>query len=136
MGWFPRAPGFYLAGLAQYRAGKYKQAIKRLNRSLTVDPGWPTRALGYPVLALAYHRAGQAKEAPAALASAEKMLDHWTAKMLQGPVATMPIPWFDWLECNLLYREARTRITGSAPPDDLRQGTLEQRALAALESNP
>jgi serine/threonine protein kinase len=135
MMWFPRAPGLYLAGLAHYRAGRSEQAINRLRRSLSEDPGWPTREISYPVLALAYHRAGRAREARAALAAAEKVLDRWTAKMVQSPVGTMPIPWFDWIECNLLYREARALITGSVPPADPRQRTLEQRALAALESS-
>src|SRR5262245_10702447 len=45
----------------------------------------------------------------------------------------MPIPWFDWLECLMFYREARLLLTGSAPAEDPRLRTVRERALAALD---
>ena len=122
----------YVAGLAHYRAGQYDQAVERLGESAVMDPNWNARAINYPVLAMAYHRLGKAEEARQALASAEKAIDGWTEAMVQGPVGTMPIPWFDWLECCHFYQEAKQLITGSPPPDDPRLRVIRERALAAL----
>jgi hypothetical protein len=132
MGWFPRAPALYVGGLAHYRAGDYDTSLQRLHEAQTVEPGWPLPVVIYPVLALAHHRVGQADQARQALASAEKAIDQWTVKMLQGGVGTAPFPWFDWIECLLLYREARVLITGSAPPGDPRLDTMERHALEAI----
>jgi serine/threonine protein kinase/Flp pilus assembly protein TadD len=132
MAWFPRAPTLYVTGLAHYRAGKYDTSLQRLREAQTVEPGWPLPVVIYPVLAMAHHRAGQADQARQALASAEKAIDQWTVRMLQGGVGTAPFPWFDWIECLLLYREARVLITGSAPPGDPRLDTMERHALEAI----
>jgi serine/threonine protein kinase/Flp pilus assembly protein TadD len=122
----------YIAGMAHYRAGDYEQAVTRLRQALAADPNWGARAINYPALAMAYHRLGQAAEARQALAAAEKAIDEWTDAMDKGPVGTMPILWFDWLECRLYYREAKRLLTGSLPADDPRLGTMHERALAAL----
>src|SRR5262249_22016383 len=84
-------------------------------------------------LAIAYHRLGRADEARRALASAEKAIDRWTEALFRGPVGTMPIPWFDWLECLIFYREAKVLLTGSPPAEDPRLRTVRERALAALD---
>jgi tetratricopeptide (TPR) repeat protein len=120
MGWFPRSPVLYLAGLAHYRAGKYEKSTELLRESLTSSPEWPTKAVGYPALALAHHRAGRMAEARKALASADKALDGWTKEMQAAPVGTMPLPWFDWIDFLCLHREATRLITGTSPPEDLR----------------
>jgi tetratricopeptide (TPR) repeat protein len=124
----------YVAGLAQYRAGQYEQAVERFREALTVDPNWRARAINYPGLAMAYHHLGRVDEARGALAAAEKAIDGLTEVMARGPVGTMPIPWFDWLECRYLYREAKLLLTGSPPPDDPRLRLIQERALSALSS--
>jgi serine/threonine protein kinase/predicted Zn-dependent protease len=123
----------YVAGLAHLRAGQYERAVARLQGSLTVGADWRARAINYPPLALAYHHLGRADQARAALASAEKAIDGWTEALFKGPVGTMPIPWFDWLECLLFYREAKRLITGAPPVEDARLQTVRERALAALD---
>jgi hypothetical protein len=133
MAWQPRGANLYVAGLAHFRAGHFDQAVERLRQSLTDDPGWPGRLIPYPALAMAYHRAGQADAARDALAAAETAIGQWTEAMLEDPTGTTPIPWFDWLECLVLYREARMLLTGFTPPDDPRLRTIEERALAALQ---
>jgi hypothetical protein len=130
---FMRGPAVYVAGLAHYRAQQYDPAIDQLRESL--DMPWPARGIAFPVLAMAHHRLGRADESRAALAAAHEAIDGWTEAMLEGPVGTMPIPWFDWVECLVLYREANMLISGFAPPDDPRLQVIEQRALSALQTS-
>jgi eukaryotic-like serine/threonine-protein kinase len=122
----------YVAGIAHYRAGHYELAVQRLTESLKFVPNWKASPINYPVLAMALHRGKHDAEAREALASAAKAIDAWTEEMYRGPVGTMPIPWFDWLECRIYYREATILITGSPPPDDPRLHVIQERALAIL----
>src|SRR5262249_599839 len=46
----------YLLGVAQYRAGQYAPAVRRLRESLRGHPDEAARAISYPVLAMAHHR--------------------------------------------------------------------------------
>jgi serine/threonine protein kinase len=132
--WQPRGATLYITGLAHYRAGQFDQAVERLRQSLTDDPGWPGRSIPHPALAMAYHRAGQGDAAREALTDAEKAIDRWTTAMLEDPIGTTPIPWFDLLECLVLYREAKIVLTGFAPADDPRLRTVEERSLAVIQN--
>ncbi|HEV3118398.1 MAG TPA: protein kinase, partial [Gemmataceae bacterium] len=134
---------FYLLGVAQYRAGQYEPAVGRLRESLPVHPDWTGQALGYPVLAMAHHRLGQTAEARQALDAAAETIDRWTRDRYQiqeeknwiihlGATGDWPIAWWDWLECQLCYREARVLIDGSPPGDDPRLYVLRARAFAGL----
>lgn len=123
----------YVAGLAHYRAGQFAEAVARLRLALD-DRGWRARAIAYPALAMAYHRSGQAEQSREALAHAREAIEQWTAEMGTGPVGRMPILWLDWIEGQLLYREASILMTGFAPADDPRLRAVEQRALAAIET--
>ncbi|MDB5338550.1 MAG: pknB 32 [Planctomycetaceae bacterium] len=127
----PRGAVLYVAGLAHYRAGNYDRALVRLGESLSEDRGWPGRSICYPVQAMAYHRTGKKAEAREALETTKQTIDDWLTSMLDSPVGETPVPWFDWIECQLLYREASALITGSAPPDDPRLKTIEDRARSA-----
>jgi hypothetical protein len=123
----------YVAGLAHYRAGQFDDAVTRLRQAVD-DRGWRERSIAYPALAMAYHRSGHADEAKKALASTEAAIDQWTKEMLEAPVGRMPLLWFDWIECQLLYREASILLTGFAPADDPRLRNVEERALAAIQN--
>jgi tetratricopeptide (TPR) repeat protein len=122
----------YVEGLVHYRAGQYAEAVKSSRQSLSAIPEWNARAINYPVLAMALHHLGKADEARQALASAEKAIDQWTETMFRGPVDSMPIPWIDWIECRLLYREATQLLTGVPPAEDPRLRTIQERARAAI----
>jgi tetratricopeptide (TPR) repeat protein len=133
----------YLLGIAQYRAGQHEEAIRRLRESLQGKPERPARALSYPVLAMAYHRLGQAAEARQALDTAAETLDRWTRDRYQagdrkhwvshqGAVPKWPVAWWDWVEFQLYYREARVLIAGTPPPTDPRLHVLRARAFAGL----
>jgi len=93
------------------------------------------------VLAMAHHRLGQAAEARQALDEAARALDRWTGETYQKKgrhpfhfeaAACWPVPWWDWLEGRLLYREARVLIDGSPPAGDPRLQVLRARAFVGL----
>lgn len=128
---YPHGATAYVAGLAHYRAGQYEQAVLRLTEAME-DYRWSARPIVYPVLAMALHRVGKAEKARDALVTSAKEIDQWTTEMQEGPTGSMPIPWFDWIECQLLHREASILLAGFAPADDQRLRKLEQRALDVL----
>jgi serine/threonine protein kinase len=141
--WF----SLYLVGIAHYRAGHDDQAVRLLQDSLTARwglpvPDSPLRSLAYPVLAMAHHRLGHAAQARQALADAARALDQWTRTRCNAPpeswvhhrgaAASWPITWWDWLEFQNYYSEARLLIEGTPPPDDVRWHLLRARAFAGL----
>src|SRR5690606_37452649 len=46
-----------------------------------------------------------------------------------------PIAWWDWLECQLFYREAKLLVDGAPPAEDPRRLVLRARAFAGLRRN-
>jgi Flp pilus assembly protein TadD len=139
----PGVPHYlYVLGLAQYRAGHYEQAVRRLRESLTSSMDWSPKALNYPVLAMAHHRLGQGALARQALDQASQAIDQWIRDRYQsqkghwvhhlGAVGFWPIPWWDWLEGQLFYREAKELIDGAASQEDPRPRVLRARAFAGL----
>jgi hypothetical protein len=90
-------------GAALYRAGRFEEAIRRLDQSIHIrgDGGDP-RAFAF--LALAHHRLGHRDEA-----------ERWLDKL----VASRPKQGFDFsmddVEIRILHREAESLILGSRP---------------------
>jgi tetratricopeptide (TPR) repeat protein len=136
----------YLLGIVEYRAGHHEEAAAWLRDSLTGYPEWQCRALSYPVLAMAHHRLKRAPEARAALQSAAQAIERWTRERFGhaeqtpwvthfGATANWPIGWWDWLECQLYYREATLLINGAPAPEDPRLLVLRARALAGMRRN-
>ncbi len=135
----------YVLGIAHYRAGQHEQAVQRLTESLTGGPEWPGRPMSYPALAMAQHRLGRTTEARQALDAAAKAIDAWTQQVYesspigsslhQGAVVEWPIAWWDWLECQVYYREAAELL--GAPPlsEDPRLHVLRARAFVSLRRN-
>ncbi|HEV3343692.1 MAG TPA: protein kinase [Pirellulales bacterium] len=133
----------YSLGVAHYRAGQYDEAIRRLRESLDADPACVVRPLSYPVLAMAYYSQGEADLARQALNEAAQALDRWTQRRYEsqhrisvvhrGAVATWPVAWWEWLECELFYAEAKQLIDGLPPPEDPRLLVLSARAFAGLQ---
>ena len=131
----------YILGTAQYRAGQDDPAIQRLGEALAASD-LRTRLLSYPVLAMAHHRQGRPAEAREALDKAARILDQWTRERYQsqgedwvihlGAEVVWPVSWWDWMECQIYYREAKVLIDGSPPPDDPRLHVLRARAFAGL----
>jgi tetratricopeptide (TPR) repeat protein len=123
----------YVLGTAHYRAGQYDKAVQRLEEALAVQPQWAIRWLSYPVLAMAHHRLGHESEARQALNEAARIADQWTQERYTGQAANWPAPWWDYLECQLLYGEARVLIDRAPPPDDPRLHVLRARSFAGLD---
>lgn len=120
------------AGHIEYRAGRYELAVEHLRQAVGAEARDSARATVYPMLAMACHRAGRREDAQAALVVAEANMNQWIEQMVGGLVGTMPIFWFDWVECSLLLDEASMLITGQRRAVDPRLAVLEQRALEAI----
>ncbi len=127
----PRGVTQYTVGLALYRAGRYTDALAAFRDAIS-DDGWRHRTIALPALAMAYHRNGDAAQAREAFEKSEQEIDTLTRSIERGPVGAMPIPWFDWIECLLLHREASILLTGFAPAEDPRLREVEQRALRSI----
>ena len=121
-------------GLVHYRRGQYEQAIVQLEQSLKVDGSWIAGGHTYPVLAMAYHRLGRKEKAREALEKTERLIDQWSNDFLRVPAWSTAMPWFNWMACYLLYREAETLINGVAPVDDPRMYVARARSFAALKN--
>jgi serine/threonine protein kinase/lipoprotein NlpI len=132
----------YVLGIACLRAGGYDEVV-RLLQQWAAEPHWAIRFLSYPVLAMAHHHLGHETEARQALAEAAHILDRWTQERFVGQGGNWeihprgdvvwPAPWWDYLECQLFYAEARRLIDGAPPPDDPRLHVLRARAFTGLD---
>jgi WD40 repeat protein len=110
-------------GAALYRAGRFEEAIRRLEESIKTrgDEGVPK---GFAFLAMAHHRLGHLGDAK-----------HWLDKLIAWQVDEATSSW-DELQIRILRREAETLILGSrsaaatsdsvAPPEN-ESGDLEAK---------
>ena len=103
-----------------------------LNWLMESNSRFPPLRIALPFLAMTHHGLGQTDQADATLTDAAAALDEWSSTLQESGIAQLPIPWFDYLECLILYREAHQLIRQSAPPPDARLTLLEQDALATL----
>jgi hypothetical protein len=127
---------WHAAGLAHYRAGNSDRAIERLEQ--VVKSPWPfaSTKTAWPVLAMAYHAEGRSADAERALAEAAAALNAWFDMLADGSLAELPVPWFDFIECVLLYEEAQQIVRGESPPRDARLAAFESRAVELLRGEP
>jgi tetratricopeptide (TPR) repeat protein len=87
-------------GVAEHRAGNHAASIEWLERmGPTVDQRNPWHAIAYSVIAMSQHHLGQAEQARASLGRARAVLAIDAQRPGQGD-------WFDWLHCEILFREA------------------------------
>jgi Flp pilus assembly protein TadD len=91
-------------GLAHLRAGHWDEAARHLRDA---DRGWAVAPLNWLGLALVHGRRGQPAEARRWLDKANAVLDR-----------TSPATWptWDWLEAQVLRREAETLLKAPPPP--------------------
>ncbi len=127
--WVP----LYVRGAVCYRAGRFEEAVRLLRDSLSRTREG-ARTLNFPYLAMSLHRLDKADEARQELRNAREVLDQWAQAVFDRPNWFVPVPywWYDWLECQVLYREAHRLIERSDPPEDPRLHVVRGRAFAAL----
>ena len=125
----------YVEGLARFRAGQDEKAVELFRKSLDATPRWNTGVINHSPLAMAYHRLGKSDEARRELAEADRVFTQGIWAISEMPLGLMPSSWSDWLEAQLLHREATVLLTGSPPPKSPRLEALRERALAALYGN-
>ena len=120
--------GLYLLGLAEHRAGQHAQAAERLRQAIAATSDPNEKVLAYPVLAMAFHHAGHPIEARQALQATAEAIDLRTEQMYRGSarggfVGLGPageFAWWDWIECQVYYRQAKLLLDGAAPSEDWR----------------
>ncbi len=82
---------------------------------------------------MSLHRLGKADAARPELRNAREALDRWAQAVFVRPDRFLPVPyWYDWVECQVLYREAQRLIERSDPAEDPRLLVVRGRAFAAL----
>jgi serine/threonine protein kinase/tetratricopeptide (TPR) repeat protein len=124
-----------LSGRACYLAGDLEKAAANFRQSIAKGAGSPSgiHRINYLGLAMALQRQGQIAEAKEALVRAEQARDEWINTMHDGLVGTMPFHWTDWLECEILYRQAKSQITSAHPGEDPRLLAIQERAATAIK---
>jgi serine/threonine protein kinase/Tfp pilus assembly protein PilF len=126
--WVP----LYVRGAVCYRAGRLDEAVQCLRAALSY-PNRDAMAMAFPVLAMALHRQGQTDAARQELENARQALDQWSQAAFRNADGSHRVPyWYDWVECQVLYREAHAQIEPPPPPEDPRLRVVRGRAFAAL----
>ena len=104
----------FVKGLAEYRSGNFEKAAEWTKMALEQAGEVFTRDVqAYSVLALAQYRLNHADEARAALSKAGEIAEGKLAKRGSGDLGP---DWHDWIIAQILLREARGLIEGSAAP--------------------
>jgi tetratricopeptide (TPR) repeat protein len=132
----------HLQGLALLRAGRAREAVERCRQSLAADPQGFRRELNYPILALAHHQLGEDSQARAAFDRSVQVMREWTTQRCDpgsepwvatfGATGAWPVSTWDWLQCEILVREARTALGLDPIDQDPRWILLRARAFAGL----
>jgi tetratricopeptide (TPR) repeat protein/tRNA A-37 threonylcarbamoyl transferase component Bud32 len=133
---------YHLQGLALLRAGQARAAIERCRQSLAAESHGFCREFNYPILALAHHQLGENSEARAAFDEAVQSMRNWTSQRCDpgsdswvatfGATGIWPVSTWDWLQCEILVREARTALGLNPIDEDPRCFLLRARAFAGL----
>jgi WD40 repeat protein len=98
---------------AHFRAGNGKEAIRRHTEILKRNSSdAPVNVLSWLVLAMAHHRAGEAEAGRKYLDRATGWIDQAVANWPKESLAPGGLALHDWVECQVLRREAERLITG------------------------
>jgi eukaryotic-like serine/threonine-protein kinase len=128
----PRELENFVSGLAYYRSGEWNASLKSLNQVVNSKSRFLAPRVALPVLAMTYQELGQRSEAEKFLSATAAAIDEWTSSALHGGFDQLPVSWYDFLECLLLYREAHRSIRGTLPPIDVRLAQIELQATSIL----
>ncbi|EAQ78552.1 serine/threonine-protein kinase [Blastopirellula marina DSM 3645] len=127
-----REIGIYVTGLAYYRSGQPARAIELLQEFADAEHDHPLSDLASPVLALAQHELGDRDAALEALEKSQQIIDRWLDNRVVDSTESGTIPWFDFLEMNILHREAFQKIYDRPLAQDRRFELIESHARALL----
>jgi WD40 repeat protein/serine/threonine protein kinase len=98
---------------AHFRTGNWKEAISRHTEVLKTNPtDAPVNVLSWLVLAMAHHRAGEVKAGRSYLDRATRWIDKAVANWPKEALAPGGLLLEEWLECQVLRREAERLIVG------------------------
>src|SRR5262249_8472000 len=127
----PRNAGLHLSlAAALYRAGRYKEAKRRIDDGLARSP---QNEIHWPLSAMVHFRLDNLMEARRALDVADRRNEQWTEAKFSGAVGSTPLGWVPWLAFLIRYREAKKLIENAPPPEDPRFFIVRSRAFAALK---
>jgi WD40 repeat protein len=104
----------YLEALACYRAGRFADAA-RLGKEAAKREAAPP-PMCWLVAALACHRDGRPDAARDWLDKAEQSLRELRRRAFRDGAVPQGWHWSDWLECDILLREAVSAVRGAARP--------------------
>lgn len=121
--------------LAYIRAGNYQKSLDVSEQLLATASKSPSgiHRVHHLYQAIALRALGRLDEAQKALDKFEVAREQWIKEMINGPL--MPISWFDWLQCQILYRELKTSNGSSPYVEDPRLVTLQKRALEICQGD-
>ncbi len=106
-----QAAALHVLGTAQYRAGQFEEAVRRLNQSLSADLAWEGAYLNWPVLALAHHRLGNDEKARQWLDKTTRRAEQMAQDLNKEPVGfPRSVHPTDWLQLQVFLREAEGLI--------------------------
>jgi serine/threonine protein kinase/Flp pilus assembly protein TadD len=117
-------------GTAYYRAGQCDKALACVRESQARDENWE-KTWNHSILAMAHRGNNQPDLARRALDAAAAAQEQRIQGMLSAP-GHLPTYWWNILESDVHYREAKKLIDGAEPPDDPRLWVIRARALEAL----
>ncbi|HUG92778.1 MAG TPA: tetratricopeptide repeat protein, partial [Planctomycetaceae bacterium] len=100
-----------IKGIAEYRAGRFEQALPWLQKGFTGLKNPPCRAMTQLFLSMAYHKLDRHDEARLAFEAARAFIE----KQLPGPDdGDLGLGWHDWIRCQTVLEEAEALIRGGS----------------------
>lgn len=120
----------YVAGWAHLRSGNYEKALERLEDSNHAS--WFGKGIASPLIAIAHHKLGRSEEALRAFEQSQVLLNRLLDQSLGQSTGSPSIPWIDWIEFLLNYREASIVLKGHTPATDPRLRKMEDLARAII----
>ncbi len=98
-----------------YRVGRFPEAVARFEESLRADSKPGKAVLNWLWLALAQQRLGKTEEARRWLGKAAAWLDQYRDGMPARAEEELGLHLHNWLEANVLRREAETMVRLANP---------------------
>jgi eukaryotic-like serine/threonine-protein kinase len=106
----------YVLGLAEFRTGKYEDAIVHLLESIRVGANWAAAPLSFPVLAMAHHRLDRKDLALLWLDEAHGLLGTPAPGGEADSAIKSSAMWWDRVEFRLLLAEADALVLDAGFP--------------------